>query len=339
MQILTYKVKHNRDFSEDITIAFDIANFAINNRDKLSSKYVKHFGLKSSVANQILKKYGRNHKCTEVHNVKLIVPGQQIKYNDHIVRIVPYKIEFYLVPEVISIRNIEIDNEYYYVACEVSCEPTKETIGFLGIDRNAKGHNVVATNTINNKVIKLGKALDHIKQKAKDLRDQANSKKQYKRSKAIAKKANNRTKGIGHKMSRTIVNYASENNLTIVMEKLDGILKNKKSIKRKDKDIQKRQRSLNYTIHSWGFYQFAKQIEYKAALAGIPVKYIDPAYTSQRCSRCGQIGLRDKKEFKCPHCGHADHADVNAAFNIAYTLSSDCLLQDRVCSKGSTDTP
>lgn len=51
---------------------------------------------------------------------------------------------------------------------------------------------------------------------------------------------------------------------------------------------------------------------------------VDPAYTSQDCSRCGH---RDKEAWSdsdglgkvrtCPACGHRQHRDVNAAVNIA----------------------
>ena len=47
---------------------------------------------------------------------------------------------------------------------------------------------------------------------------------------------------------------------------------------------------------------------------------VRPAFTSQRCSACGQVD-RDSREsqavFWCTACGFADHADVNAAINIA----------------------
>ncbi len=49
---------------------------------------------------------------------------------------------------------------------------------------------------------------------------------------------------------------------------------------------------------------------------GLLVDDVNPAYTSQECSRCGVRGIRKRHAFTCPHCGHAAHADVNAAVNI-----------------------
>jgi putative transposase len=50
------------------------------------------------------------------------------------------------------------------------------------------------------------------------------------------------------------------------------------------------------------------------------VEKVRPAFTSQRCSACGQVD-RDSREsqavFRCTACGFASHADVNAAINIA----------------------
>ena len=92
------------------------------------------------------------------------------------------------------------------------------------------------------------------------------------------------------------------------------------------------------------FYQLQNMIEYKSKICGIPVVFVDPHYTSQRCSRCKTIGTRNNKKFSCP-CGHVDHADSNAAFNIAAlellnnTECNDQLLTDRDVNKGSTDTP
>ena len=47
---------------------------------------------------------------------------------------------------------------------------------------------------------------------------------------------------------------------------------------------------------------------------------ISPAFTSQRCSACGQVD-RDSRQsqavFRCTACGFGCHADVNAAISIA----------------------
>jgi putative transposase len=50
------------------------------------------------------------------------------------------------------------------------------------------------------------------------------------------------------------------------------------------------------------------------------VEKVRPAFTSQRCSACGQVdrGSRESQAvFRCTACGFACHADVNAAINIA----------------------
>ncbi len=51
-------------------------------------------------------------------------------------------------------------------------------------------------------------------------------------------------------------------------------------------------------------------------VARIPLLRVPAAWTSQRCSRCNNIGARNAKTFTCPACGHTEHADHNAARNI-----------------------
>jgi transposase len=50
------------------------------------------------------------------------------------------------------------------------------------------------------------------------------------------------------------------------------------------------------------------------------VEKVRPAFTSQRCSACGQVDARSRESqprFVCTACGFAGNADVNAARNIA----------------------
>jgi transposase len=54
------------------------------------------------------------------------------------------------------------------------------------------------------------------------------------------------------------------------------------------------------------------------------VAEVNPKHTSQKCSRCGRLGVRKRHSFTYPQCGHSAHADVNAAVNIRnrYTVSA-----------------
>jgi putative transposase len=65
--------------------------------------------------------------------------------------------------------------------------------------------------------------------------------------------------------------------------------------------------------------------ESKAQEAGMLVAEVNPKHTSQKCSRCGRLGVRKRHSFTCPQCGHSAHADVNAAVNIRnrYTVLRD----------------
>ena len=73
-------------------------------------------------------------------------------------------------------------------------------------------------------------------------------------------------------------------------------------------------------LRNWSYYQLQQHIEYKADREGIKVRYVNPAYTSQTCSRCGNVDKENRQEqekFKCTKCGHKLNADHNAAINIA----------------------
>jgi IS605 OrfB family transposase len=66
---------------------------------------------------------------------------------------------------------------------------------------------------------------------------------------------------------------------------------------------------------SWS--AFLRILTYKAAGAGRRVVAVPPAYTSQRCSGCGEMvqkGL-SVRWHRCPECGTSLHRDYNAARN------------------------
>jgi putative transposase len=74
----------------------------------------------------------------------------------------------------------------------------------------------------------------------------------------------------------------------------------------------------NTMLGSWSPFQLEQFIEYKAQESGKTVIYINPRYTSQRCSSCGYIDKNNRKGsiFHCLNCNLELHADLNAARNI-----------------------
>ena len=74
---------------------------------------------------------------------------------------------------------------------------------------------------------------------------------------------------------------------------------------------------LNRGILRSGWGLLVRRLEQKAPGR---VEKVSPAFTSQRCSACGQVDRKSRESqaaFRCTACGYACNADVNAARNIA----------------------
>ncbi len=109
-----------------------------------------------------------------------------------------------------------------------------------------------------------------------------------------------------HQYSSQIIKFALKHNAGVIqLENLDSLKKAKIG---------------NFVLNDWAIAELHQKIEYKAEHEGIRVVYVDPRYTSQRCSECGHIdsGNRPEQEvFKCLNCGFEENADRNAALNLA----------------------
>jgi len=77
--------------------------------------------------------------------------------------------------------------------------------------------------------------------------------------------------------------------------------------------------NLSKHILDAGWTMLLNQLMYKAEYAGRQIKSINPAYTSQTCSKCGHVAKENRKsqsKFKCTKCSYESNADCNAARNI-----------------------
>jgi IS605 OrfB family transposase len=119
---------------------------------------------------------------------------------------------------------------------------------------------------------------------------------------------------IVEKASRQAVEYAQQfDDPVIVLEDLSYI--------RENLDYGS---YMNRRLHGWAFARLTERIEDKSADAGIPVRFVNPAYTSKTCHACDHIGRRGSQaEFRCTNseCWVTEYqADINAAANIAGRL-------------------
>lgn len=93
-------------------------------------------------------------------------------------------------------------------------------------------------------------------------------------------------------------------------------------------------------LRHWTYYDLQQKIKNKAALYGISVELIDPAYTSQRCCKCGHIdekNLPTFADFRCEHCGFEAESDYNASQNIAIS-KIDYIIEEKLKSANRKQT-
>ena len=154
-----------------------------------------------------------------------------------------------------------------------------------------------------------GKEARYVRRTFRSLRDSLAEAGALRARNRVGNKEHRRIRDLNHTLSKRLVEFATQfDNSLIRLEGLEGI----------------RDRTGWSGVHSWYFDQLRRFITYKAEREGIRVESVDPAYTSQTCSRCGERGDRNGDHFACSSCGYERHADLNAAANIAVREGEPC---------------
>jgi len=230
--ILTYKIKHNSNFKIELQKARTVAEFALETKST-SSASVKHIGLKSCIACQILRKYANNKKIKKINSVLLAVPGQATKQKGGKLWIACLKLNLDIshLPKFSKINQVELNDEYAFISVTVAEQPEQKSVDYLGVDRNATGHVVVASLLNSGKVLKLGKQALHLRKKYQGIRRHLQKTGQFKTLKSISNKEQRILRDLDHKMSKAIVDFSVKHKSVIVLEQLFGLSKgtNKKN--------------------------------------------------------------------------------------------------------------
>ena len=118
-------------------------------------------------------------------------------------------------------------------------------------------------------------------------------------------------KNTNHVISKRLVAKAKYRHKAIAIEELRHIRS------RTEARLHHSQRARH---SNWSFGQLRFFIEYKAALAGVPLRVVDPRNTSRTCPLCGHCDKANRKSqavFCCVSCGYTDNADHVGAINIS----------------------
>ncbi len=197
----------------------------------------------------------------------------------------------------------------WFVSITVDCPDRAKTCEnqTVGVDLGVKDLAVLSTGEIIsgpkphknllNRLKRLSRSLSR-KQKGSNNRNRA----KQKIAKLHARIANIRKDAL-HKLTTKLTNNFG----VIAIEDLNikGMLKN---------------RHLSRAISDVGFYEFRRQIIYKAERIGAKVFIADRFFASSKtCSSCGYLVQEmplDVREWTCPSCNILHHRDVNAAKNL-----------------------
>jgi len=137
------------------------------------------------------------------------------------------------------------------------------------------------------------------------------------RQKIYSKLGNRRARRVKqflNRISKDIVQKAKESNSMIILEDIKGIRK----LYRKGNYQGREHRAM---MNSWPFYELQRQIQYKSAWEGIPVRFVSPVRTSILCPICGSRTQEDRYQHRqlwCSSCKRTMDRDVVASMNISY---------------------
>lgn len=196
---------------------------------------------------------------------------------------------------------------FLYCTVEMPENAPIEPTDFLGVDLGIVNIAVDSDGTVHS-----GDHVETIRRKhqtSRKTRQRKGTKSAKKQLKRLSGKEARFRKQENHRISKTLVAVAKGTGRGIAVEDLNGI--------RDRTTVRRRQRARH---SGWSFFQLRSFVEYKAALAGVPVVVVDPRNTSKTCSICGHCERANRPTrdvFLCKHCGHSSNADLNSARNLA----------------------
>ncbi len=186
-------------------------------------------------------------------------------------------------------------------------KPIGMDLGLRSLAAFSDGTIIPNDNTYRRKESELAKIQRKISKAIEDNPDYRKSDDYYRMRARLAhkfRKLKNHRKDLYHKVTREITyNYGD-----IYAESLN--------VKELSEESESKTMKKQFRDAAWS--TFMNILLYKAEEAGTVIHRVDPAYTSQICSRCGNIVEKDLsvRIHECPYCNLKMDRDINAARNI-----------------------
>lgn len=207
----------------------------------------------------------------------------------------------------VTVKRDAVGDVYVYLVCETQSEPvetrTGKIVGFdFGLKRfltGSDGHDITSPYFFMMNARTIKRKCRNLSHKQKGSHNRERARKELARA---YRRMENQRHDFHFKLARQLCDeYA-----VICLE---------------DLNIKGMARRWGRKVHSLGFSEFVKILEYEALKLGTQIVFIDRLYpSSQLCHVCGykNPAVKDPKvrEWDCPSCGTHHDRDKNAAKNI-----------------------
>lgn len=220
--------------------------------------------------------------------------------------------------------TVSLRGKHWYVSIQTEMEigePKHPSVTEIGIDMGvakfatlSSGETLAPLNSFRKHETSLAKSQKKLSRKKKYSKNWRKQKVEVSR---IHIRVADARKDFLHKASTTI----SKNQAVVYLEdlKVSNMSASAKGTEEEPGRNVKAKAGLNKSILDQGWYEFRRQLEYKQKWRGGEVVVVEPRYTSQTCSACGNVDRASRQSqelFECVRCGYEENADINAAKNI-----------------------
>jgi putative transposase len=223
-------------------------------------------------------------------------------------------------------KNITVrrDGERWYISVQTEYEiedPIHNSDTEVGIDMGIAQFATLSDGTVIPSINSYAKHQTQLRKEQRKLSRKTKFSNNWKKQVKRVQKCHRRVRNVRNDFLQKATTEISKNHALVVVEdlKTTNMSKSASGTKENPGKKVKAKAGLNKSILDQGWSEFRRQLEYKQQWRGGKVIAVQPQYTSQKCSECGNVSAASRPsqaKYACVACGHEENADMNAAKNI-----------------------